>query len=159
VRSLSLGQRMRCEIVAAILHQPKVLLLDEPTIGLDVVSKFLMRDLLLSWKRTHNTTLLLTSHDMSDVEKLCDRVLLINKGALEFDGSLAALKGKLGRKRRVRVWLTNPIGSEGYVHSFECENQEMEPFILQILSKYQGNIQDFKVEDIPLEEVMLERYT
>ena len=90
-RQLSLGQRMRCEIAASLLHSPKTLFLDEPTIGLDAVSKLAVRDFIRKQNKKHNTTILITTHDMQDIEALADRVLLIGKGTLLFDGSLPDL--------------------------------------------------------------------
>lgn len=90
-RQLSLGQRMRCEIAASLLHSPKTLFLDEPTIGLDAVSKLAVREFIRKQNKKHNTTVLITTHDMQDIEALADRVLLIGKGTLLFDGSLPDL--------------------------------------------------------------------
>ena len=91
VRSLSLGQRMRAEIAAALLHSPELLILDEPTIGLDVLSKQRLREFLVAERREQGTTLLLTTHDMGDIERLCDRVLVVDHGRLAFDGTLTGL--------------------------------------------------------------------
>lgn len=91
-RQLSLGQRMRCEIAASLLHNPKILFLDEPTIGLDAVSKLAVRDFIRKQNAKHNTTVLLTTHDMQDIEALADRVLLIGRGRLLLDGTLDDLK-------------------------------------------------------------------
>ncbi len=87
-RQLSLGQRMRCEIAASLLHQPRILFLDEPTIGLDAVSKLAVRDFILKQNQTHKTTVILTTHDMQDIESLTQRILLIGKGQILMDGSL-----------------------------------------------------------------------
>lgn len=87
-RQLSLGQRMRCEIAASLLHRPKILFLDEPTIGLDAVSKLAVRNFIRERNRTHGTTVLLTTHDMQDIEALAGRILLIGKGSILMDGSL-----------------------------------------------------------------------
>ena len=92
VRQLSLGQRMRCEIAASLLHSPKILFLDEPTIGLDAVSKLAVREFILKLNQTHNTTVILTTHDMQDIEALTSRILLIGKGKILLDGSLGKLK-------------------------------------------------------------------
>ena len=93
-RQLSLGQRMRCEIAASLLHTPKILFLDEPTIGLDAVSKLAVRDFIRKLNRIHKTTVLLTTHDMQDIDALADRVLLIGKGRLLLDGTLSDLKSR-----------------------------------------------------------------
>lgn len=87
-RQLSLGQRMRCEIAASLLHHPRILFLDEPTIGLDAVSKLAVRDFILRQNQTHKTTVILTTHDMQDIESLTSRILLIGKGQILMDGSL-----------------------------------------------------------------------
>ncbi|MDE0775669.1 ATP-binding cassette domain-containing protein [Nocardioides sp.] len=125
VRQLSLGQRMRAEVAAALLHSPRLVILDEPTIGLDVLSKQRLREFLVAERTTHGTTLLLTTHDMGDVERLCDRVLLVDRGRLVWDGTLAGLSRTVGAQRVLVVDLaestpdlvdvasTQHIGSEG----------------------------------------------
>ncbi|MCI8680506.1 MAG: ATP-binding cassette domain-containing protein [Oscillospiraceae bacterium] len=95
-RMLSLGQRMRCEIAAALLHGPRILFLDEPTIGLDAVSKLKVRQFILEQNRLCGTTVLLTTHDMQDVDALCSRVLLIGKGQLLLDGDTAQIRAMAG---------------------------------------------------------------
>ena len=95
-RMLSLGQRMRCEIAAALLHGPKVLFLDEPTIGLDAVSKLKVREFILEQNKLCGTTVLLTTHDMQDIDALCSRVLLIGKGQLLLDGDTARIRSMAG---------------------------------------------------------------
>ena len=99
VRALSLGQRMRADLCAALLHSPKLLFLDEPTIGLDVVAKERIRQFIRSVNLERRTTILLTTHDLSDVEKLCDRTLIIDRGKILYDGSLDALQQRFGGKR------------------------------------------------------------
>ncbi len=91
-RQLSLGQRMRCEIAASLLHRPRILFLDEPTIGLDAVSKLAVRDFILKQNKTHGTTMILTTHDMQDIEALASRIILIGKGRILMDGSLSDIK-------------------------------------------------------------------
>lgn len=125
VRQLSLGQRMRAEVAAALLHSPRLVILDEPTIGLDVLSKQRLREFLIAERRLHGTTLLLTTHDMGDVERLCDRILLVDRGSLVFDGTLAGLSRTVGAERVLVVDLAAPtpdltgipdtrlLGSEG----------------------------------------------
>ena len=108
VRQLSLGQRMRAEVAAALLHSPRLVILDEPTIGLDVLSKQRLREFLIEERRTHGTTLLLTTHDMGDVERLCDRVLVIDHGRLAYDGNLPGLSRTVGAERVLVVDLAQP---------------------------------------------------
>ncbi|GAB2455088.1 ATP-binding cassette domain-containing protein [Nocardioides hungaricus] len=125
VRQLSLGQRMRAEVAAALLHSPRLVILDEPTIGLDVLSKQRLREFLIEERRLHGTTLLLTTHDMGDVERLCDRIVLVDRGSQVFDGTLAGLSRTVGAERVLVVDLAEPtpdlddiadtrhLGSEG----------------------------------------------
>ena len=103
VRALSLGQRMRADICAALIHSPKMLFLDEPTIGLDVVAKERIRRFIRHINQEHKTTVLLTTHDISDVEKLCERVMIIDHGKLLYDGDLTTLKERFGGKRTLVV--------------------------------------------------------
>lgn len=103
VRQLSLGQRMRCELAASLLHAPSILFLDEPTIGLDAVSKLAVREFILKLNKNNNTTIILTTHDMQDIEALCQRVLLIGKGKLLYDGTLDDLKKQYAYEKRITV--------------------------------------------------------
>jgi ABC-2 type transport system ATP-binding protein len=109
VRQLSLGQRMRAEVAAALLHSPRLVILDEPTIGLDVLAKQRLREFLRAERADHGTTLLLTTHDMGDVERLCDRVLLVDRGSLVYDGSLRGLSRTVGAERVLVVDLASPV--------------------------------------------------
>ena len=108
VRQLSLGQRMRGDLTAALLHAPPLLVLDEPTIGLDVVSKSTIREFLLRINRERGTTILITTHDLGDVERLCDRVIVIDKGRLAFDGGLPELRATVPTPRVLVVDLAAP---------------------------------------------------
>jgi ABC-2 type transport system ATP-binding protein len=108
VRQLSLGQRMRAEVAAALLHSPRLIILDEPTIGLDVLSKQRLREFLIGERQRHGTTLLLTTHDMGDVERLCDRILVIDHGTLAYDGGLPGLSRTAGAERILVVDLAEP---------------------------------------------------
>jgi len=109
VRKLSLGQRMKADLAASLLHMPKVLFLDEPTVGLDVVTKSRLRVFLKEINREQRTTILLTTHDMQDIEALCTRVVVIDHGKIMHDGDLDGLKARYGGKRRVRLTLTAAI--------------------------------------------------
>ena len=107
VRSLSLGQRMRADLAGALLHDPRLLFLDEPTIGLDVVAKERIRGFIRTMSRERGTTIILTTHDLGDVEKLCERVIMIDHGKLMFDGALAALRQQFGKGRVLVVDFEN----------------------------------------------------
>ena len=109
VRQLSLGQRMRCEVVAALLHSPKILFLDEPTIGLDAVSKLALREFLRQENKQDGVTMILTTHDMDDIEALCERVMVIGHGKLLFDGKLGSLKKQYSPLRRIHAALQSPV--------------------------------------------------
>ena len=111
VRSLSLGQRMRADLCAALLHDPMLLFLDEPTIGLDVVAKERIRQFILHVNRERGTTVILTTHDLSDVEKLCERVMIIDHGRLLFDGELDTLRERFGGKRELVVYFAQEYES------------------------------------------------
>ncbi|WP_433685858.1 ABC transporter ATP-binding protein [Nocardia sp. CA-119907] len=108
VRQLSLGQRMRAEVAAALLHSPELVILDEPTIGLDVLSKQRLREFLRAERTERGTTLLLTTHDMGDIERLCERVLVVDRGSLVYDGSLTGLGVRVGARRVLVVDLVEP---------------------------------------------------
>jgi ABC-2 type transport system ATP-binding protein len=108
VRQLSLGQRMRGELAASLLHDPALVVLDEPTIGLDVVSKLAVRDFLVDHNREHGTTVLLTTHDLDDVERLCPRMMIIDHGRVIYDGGVGAFKAQHGVERTVVVDLVEP---------------------------------------------------
>ncbi|MEZ0491700.1 ATP-binding cassette domain-containing protein [Kineococcus sp. TBRC 1896] len=109
VRQLSLGQRMRGEVAAALLHSPELLLLDEPTIGLDVLSSERLRQFLRAERAENGTTLLLTTHDMGDVQRLCDRVLVVDHGRAAYDGDLPGLVRRVGARRVLVVDLRDPV--------------------------------------------------
>jgi ABC-2 type transport system ATP-binding protein len=174
VRELSLGERMRCEIVASLVHRPKVILLDEPTIGLDIAAKLKLRESLKAWQREEKTTMLLTSHDLSDVEALCDRCILINHGVKAYDGQLENVKGDLAGVRRVRLILREPSDNElarlpGLTErasenplekcfEFRLESTPL-PKVMEILSaNYSSLLQDIQIEGVRLEEVIQKHY-
>jgi ABC-2 type transport system ATP-binding protein len=113
LRQLSLGQRMRCEIAASLLHDPEVLFLDEPTIGLDAVSKLAVRRIIARLSKERNITVILTSHDMDDIEALTNRILLIGKGTLLYDGVLGKLRERYDRVRRLEISFTQSRSAQG----------------------------------------------
>jgi ABC-2 type transport system ATP-binding protein len=112
VRQLSLGQRMRGELTAALLHGPEILFLDEPTIGLDVVSKQAVREFLAELGGKGDTTVVLTTHDLADIERLCRRIVVIDHGRVVHDGSIEALHARYGSRRRVIADLDEPLTAE-----------------------------------------------
>lgn len=112
VRKLSLGQRMRCELVASLLHNPSILFLDEPTIGLDIVVKTEIRDFLMQLNREHGTTILLTTHDLQDIEALCSRVIMLDDGRIIYDGGLDELKSRWSKGREIRFQFGSAVSLE-----------------------------------------------
>jgi ABC-2 type transport system ATP-binding protein len=170
VRQLSLGQKMRCELAASLLHRPQVLFLDEPTVGLDAVSKLAVRRFIQTINRERRTTVILTTHDMDDIESLCSRVILIGKGRVLFDGTLLALKNRRVRERRVIVELVRP--EDGRVLQgtpvierpdgrleIRCDLDKTTPAaIIERFSRDIG-VKDFTVEDPPIEEIVAGLYT
>ena len=168
VRKLSLGQRIRCELAASLLHKPRLLFLDEPTIGLDVVVKQEIRALLEEWNRDHKVTLFLTSHDLGDVEKLCRRALLIHHGTLILDQSVRELKQLAGTRKTVRVKYTQPVGFEGLdpapakagVDSARFEVDTRTHRIQDVVAALaaRGDLVDLTIEDEPLEELVADLY-
>ena len=111
VRKLSLGERMKMELIASLLHNPKILFLDEPTIGLDVVAQRRLREFIATYQKEHHTTVLLTSHYMADVAALCSRIVLILDGKSRFDGPLEKFEGILGREKFVTLEFSEPISN------------------------------------------------
>ncbi|OGD56377.1 ABC transporter [Candidatus Beckwithbacteria bacterium RIFCSPHIGHO2_12_FULL_47_17] len=114
VRKLSLGQRMKCELVAALLHQPKVLFLDEPTIGLDVVMQQKIREFIRGYNQKYQATIILTSHYMDDVKELCDRVIIIDKGKIFFDGKLNEIIKKYADRKTLEVVFDRPMSKKDF---------------------------------------------
>jgi ABC-2 type transport system ATP-binding protein len=169
VRQLSLGQRMRCDLAASLLHSPKILFLDEPTIGLDVISKIAVRNFIQQLNQDKKVTILLTTHDMDDIEFLCRRVLILNQGKIDFDGSMEHLKSKMIPERRVVIELlkANESIEESYLHlikkegnrlwmSFNSSRITAPELVAQITSKYA--VVDLLVENPPIEETIAKLY-
>lgn len=176
VRTLSLGERMRCELVAALIHRPRVLLADEPTIGLDVVAKNRLRELIRVWQKEEKTTLLLTSHDLSDVEALCERCILIDHGQKQYDGPLVGLKGELSGVRRLQVTVADNSfayfekderiarmmdSNNLFTHKYETNTSRisMTETISKLSQHYGESLQDLQIFEISLEEVLSARFS
>ncbi|MGZ4446007.1 MAG: ABC transporter ATP-binding protein [Nocardioides sp.] len=172
VRQLSLGQRMRAEVAAALLHSPRLVILDEPTIGLDVLSKQRLREFLVAERQAHGTTLVLTTHDMGDVERLCDRVLLVDRGSLVWDGTLAGLSRTVGARRVLVVDLaesapdllgvadTEHLGSEGgglrQRLAFDAERTTAARVLAAVSER--AEVLDLAVEEPEVEDVVRRVY-
>lgn len=169
VRALSLGQRMRADICAALLHNPTLLFLDEPTIGLDVVAKERIRQFILHINRDKGTTVLLTTHDLSDVEKLCERVMIIDHGLLLYDGGLTQLRDRFGGKRRLVVDFAEAypevqavgaelVGREGNRVTFQFERGSIAASELIGQLSRQFRIRDLEVQEPDIEETVRRIY-
>ncbi len=169
VRQLSLGQRMRCEVAAALLHSPRILFLDEPTIGLDAVSKLALRDFLRRENREHGVTMILTTHDMDDVEALCDRVMTIGHGRLLFSGTLPALRERYAPLHRIRVTLYTeaawqPVpGAERFtgeglqgVYWFDSRAMPAHEMVSRLAGLYP--LRDIVVEEQDIDEIIAAMY-
>jgi ABC-2 type transport system ATP-binding protein len=169
VRHLSLGERMRCELVASLLHSPRMLFLDEPTIGLDVTAKALIRELLWSESEREQVTLLLTSHDTGDMERVCTRAIVIHRGRLLWDGPIAALRRSYLKGKRVTLWseaehleLTLPgvrvLSSASYRTELEIALEITTLGQLVDAALRQAPIRDMAIEDAPLDDVIRALY-
>jgi ABC-2 type transport system ATP-binding protein len=169
VRQLSLGERMRCEIVASLLHSPRLLFLDEPTIGLDVSAKAVIRELLETESRRELVTLLLTSHDTGDMERVCTRVIVIHRGRLLWDGSIAALRGEYLKAKRITLWseaerldMTLPgvrvLSSGSYRTELEIAVAITPLGQVVDAAVRQAPIRDMAIEDAPLDDVIRAMY-
>lgn len=168
VRELSLGERMKMELVAALLHSPDVLFLDEPTIGLDVIAQHNIQIFLRHYQEVRKTTILLTSHYMKDVAALCRRVVIIAAGRIVYDGSLDGIIDRFGKHKVISVLMANGHDCSGLARFGEILSAEaprvklraprnVVPEVLSgILAQYA--VEDISVEDPPLEEVIAEMY-
>ncbi|OHD72663.1 MAG: ABC transporter [Spirochaetes bacterium RBG_13_68_11] len=169
VRQLSLGQRMRCDLAASLVHDPAILFLDEPTIGLDAVSKLAVRDFVRRRNRERGVTVILTTHDMDDIEALCSRVILIHQGRILFDGALEALRARVTNTRELVVDLRDDaakvtdldaiaVRQEGYRAriSYDPQRVATPDLIARITARYP--VTDLVVENPPIEEIVARLY-
>ena len=169
VRSLSLGERMRCEIAASLLHSPKILFLDEPTIGLDAVSKKIVRDFILKINKERRVTVILTTHDMMDIDTLAKRIILIGKGEILYDGSLNKLKTKYGSRKSVTIYTKNIIKDiklsgivnkvktdEGYDFIIDSNQITVSNFINYLSKNYE--IEDMDIDNESIDNIILKLY-
>ena len=168
VRQLSLGQRMRCEIAASLLHNPKILFLDEPTIGLDAVSKQMVRDFIKKLNKEKNTTVILTSHDMSDITTLAKRIILIGKGNILYDGSLKKLQNRYETEKYVSIKTSDKLSirnkgvtsksktKDGYDLTIDTRNISISE-LLNILSK-KITIEDIEIDHESIDNIIVKLY-
>jgi len=169
VRRLSLGQRMKCEIVASLLNRPEILLLDEPTIGLDIIAKQKIRELIRELNKKEKVTILLTSHDTQDIENLCKRIIIINHGRIVYDGDVEDLNREYMKSKIISVKFENlfsgfslpgvkTIKSEEYSANFEIDLTKIsvKEFIDFIIKKY--SVLDINISGTPIEEVITKIY-
>jgi ABC-2 type transport system ATP-binding protein len=169
VRSLSLGQRMRCELAATMLHDPQVLFLDEPTIGLDLIAKQRFREMVVRLNEMNGTTVFLTSHDVSDIEQVARRVIVINHGTIIYDDSVSTMRRSLLRTKLVEVRFEEPPetmqidGAEiikerghGYKLVVDTDRRSIRAVLDELLDRYR--VADISVLDPPLEDIIGEIY-
>lgn len=168
VRQLSLGNRMKCEIAASLLHKPKILFLDEPTIGLDAISKKIVREFIKKINKQNNVTVILTTHDMADIEALAKRIILIGKGQLLYDGSLNKLKKKYDYLRKIKVTTKDKVKLEkeyiveqkniddGIEFIIDIRKIEINEFIKLISSKI--SIIDIDIDSGNIDELIVKLY-
>ena len=172
VRSLSLGQRMRADFAAALIHSPKIVYLDEPTIGLDVLVKDKIRSAIKELNKKYNITVILTTHDMKDIEELCNRIIIIDKGKIHYDGSLANIKYRFGNTKTIFIPSNVVIDETALKKQFEgiiLENHddttaikfslndiELDDVLVYLINTY--HVKDFKIEDISIEDITKQLY-
>ncbi|MCU0424982.1 MAG: ABC transporter ATP-binding protein [Candidatus Kapabacteria bacterium] len=164
VRRLSLGERMKCELIGSLLHAPRVLFLDEPTIGLDVIAQKAVRDFIREYNRESETTIILTSHYMSDIEELCERVIVIDDGAIKFDGALRDLVAGYVDEKIITIVLRDAAPKHelerfGTVTEWQPERAQIRAprgqiaaIAASILSAH--DVVDLTIEEVPIEEVI-----
>lgn len=172
VRSLSLGQRMRADFAAALIHSPKIVYLDEPTIGLDVLVKDKIRGAIKELNKKYHTTVILTTHDMKDIEELCNRIIIIDKGKILYDGSLEGIKYQFGNTKTVFIPSNVEINEnelkerfcgtslekkdETQAIKFSLNDVDLDSMLLYLINTY--HIKDFKIEDISIEDITKKLY-
>jgi ABC-2 type transport system ATP-binding protein len=169
VRKLSLGQRMKMELIAALIHSPKILFLDEPTIGLDVVMQKKMRDFIREYNRRFHATILLTSHYMDDVKELCERVVVIDKGQLLFDGKLDEIIKKFANHKTLSVVFSKKVSPEklaeiGHIREFDfpkavlsVDRASASFAAAELLQNFP--VADLNIEEPPIEDIIREVFT
>ena len=164
VRKLSLGERMKMELMASLLHQPEIVFLDEPTIGLDLVAQNNIREFVLAWQREYGTTVILTSHYMADVEAICQRIVLVLEGCKRFDGPIREFEAVLGRQKFVSVEFEQPVATEAEIWQgldarWNADKTQVELRIAedQLRETSMRLLRDFPVSSLSMEKLPIER--
>jgi len=156
VRNLSLGQRMKCEIVASLIHSPKVLFLDEPTIGLDVIAQKKMRDFIKHYNETKKTTIILTSHYMEDIAALCKRVIIIDKGRIIYDGPILSLVEKYAPHKVLKITFEKPVRKEDLEKFGKVVYANKEIFTLEVPRKESARIAAEILNRFPVDDILID---
>jgi len=168
VRKLSLGERMKCELATALLHKPEILFLDEPTIGLDVVSQKRIRDFLLEYNKVHGATIILTSHYMEDIRRLCERVIIIDHGKLIYDGSYNELTNRYADTKTIEVSFRQPIEESElkklgkvieYAHASARISVSRKDITGVTTKLLELPIEDISIQEESMEEIVREIFT
>ena len=155
IRKLSLGQRMKCELVAALLHSPKVLFLDEPTIGLDVVSQNNIREFLKKYNQQRKTTIILTSHYMEDVEALCERVVIINHGAIGYVGNLKKLLDEHIDHKILEITFTEKMDKNSLQNFGEIKEFDPKRVVLEVPKNNAKNVAAQMLQTLPVDDILI----
>jgi len=156
VRNLSLGERMKCEIAAGLLHRPKVLFLDEPTIGLDITGQARIREFLLEYNRRTGATILLTSHYMADVTALCDRILIIHHGQLKYDGGITSLSRRIAPFKLIGVMLAESNGHDLSRYGTPVQNEEdTEKSFIQVKAEDVTRVTSQMLSELPIADISI----
>ena len=157
VKKLSLGQHMKCELIASLLHNPKVLFLDEPTIGLDVIAQKNIRDFIKKYNKLHKTTIMLTSHYMDDIKELCTRVIVINKGRVVYDGNFASLISTYAKDKVIKITMNESVRKEALEKYGKIEDyQEYSALIRVPRADVKRIAIQLMSSDLPIEDVLIE---
>jgi ABC-2 type transport system ATP-binding protein len=168
VRQLSLGQKMRANIALSLLHNPNIVYLDEPTIGLDIVAKNRIREFILEVNRQGHTTFMLTTHDMDDIERVCGRLIMINNGRVFYDGALSDFKNEFGDAFRIVVQLANGVkidhpskaaeAQDEYTYTISCNKKQISVAgaVSYLTSNY--DVRDIRIQESDVESILRDLY-
>ncbi len=169
VRQLSLGERMRCELILCLLHNPKIVFLDEPTIGLDIIAKDKIRYFIKDFNKRYKTTFIVTTHDMSDIERLCKRIIIINRGLIIYDGLINDIRKKFANRKIIDCKFSEPLLAREFnfsgctilrrrkyqlVLELDLSKARIRDLINYLMTKYGADIADIDIKEPPIEEII-----